>query len=171
MQQPLVSSWRWHKAAESRKRAILSNPGPAHGEGAQRCLVPVAKPSPHEGLFPVASWPCSQLGSHWSHQPELVSTFLIPSGATVPFVIPHPPPSIQQPSLDSDRRPELSACSIPGPAAPFLSITQWLVSAGLLFPIPQGTAWFLQLQPPGACFLLWHVHCAGFRFWLGFRLF
>lgn len=47
----------------------------------------------------MASWACSQLGCHCSHQPELVSTFLIPSGATVPFVIPHPPPPSHQPSL------------------------------------------------------------------------
>lgn len=50
----------------------------------------------------MASWACLQLGSHWSHQPVLVSTFLIPSGAIVPFVVPYPPSPFHQPSLEKE---------------------------------------------------------------------
>lgn len=66
--------------------------------GAQRCLVPAAKPSPHGGLYPVASWACSQLGSHISLC--LCPPFSSPQAPTVPFVIPYPPPPFHQPSLE-----------------------------------------------------------------------
>lgn len=59
--------------------------------GAQRCLLPAAKPSRHGGF---TLWPAGLAHSHWSHQPVLVS------GAIDPCVIPYPPPPFYQSSLE-----------------------------------------------------------------------
>lgn len=104
----------------------------------------------------MASWVCSELGSHWSHQPELVSIFLIPSGATVPFVIPHPPPPFQQPSLD---RVTAGLSSQPAPSQALLLLSSvshsgWGVQ-GCCSPSPRG-------QPASSsCSLLVLVSCCG----------